>query len=378
MLSGTWPMKRGSWNRQWLRVESPPSLSPGEMTSTMQTQNIKKALHSQSCIQGEHLCLGVAVRNCCLLLARPRNRHECSITQHAQDTTWRLLRNVSVARTWSVLEQTQLACVNLITNVTELSILLREMSATIQTCQPLAANSVPFCHSSCKCANVCSLSTKCHADEFRLHIGIYIRPCADKGPFTNFLKIPALDMMIVNAQRGRLLKLRHRFRFQIIISFHTFFLRPHLTLQFCASFQLFWSCLGRLFLFCDCMSSFLDRSVVLDLQVRSSFAILPTSDGSFLCDPLSRCNHRSQADDLMEWLFNPTLNRTSAEVCAVRQMCVSGNNDDSGARKVRVRMCIFAHLPFGWPLADCQVEKEEQKQILHYLIGTAATSRPDR
>ena len=44
---------------------------------------------------------------------------------------------------------------------------------------------------------------------------------------------------------------------------------------------------------------------------------------------------KSAPDDLMEWLFNPTLNGENAEVCAVCQTGLPENNYHCGAEKVR-------------------------------------------
>ena len=56
--------------------------------------------------------------------------------------------------------------------------------------------------------------------------------------------------------------------------------------------------------------------------------------------------------------------------------CVKCASESCKAEKVRVRVCVCVHLPFGLSLSDCQVE-EDQRRHLSYLICVAATSRPE-
>ena len=66
---------------------------------------------------------------------------------------------------------------------------------------------------------------------------------------------------------------------------------------------------------------------------------------------------KSASDVLMERLFNPTLNRKSAEVCAVPQVGVSKNNYNYKTEKAHVSLCILSVYtpPFGLWLCERQV-----------------------
>ena len=65
---------------------------------------------------------------------------------------------------------------------------------------------------------------------------------------------------------------------------------------------------------------------------------------------------KSAHDDLMERLFNPTLNRKIAAVCAVRQMCAS---ESYNAEQMRVRVCICVHELSSVPLTQDPARNEQ-------------------
>ena len=78
----------------------------------------------------------------------------------------------------SVLEQTQLANIDLITNVTELSIVFRDLDVTVnQPCQPMDASSLLLYGCSCACAH---FPQKCEADQFWMNESNSVRSVSKK------------------------------------------------------------------------------------------------------------------------------------------------------------------------------------------------------
>ena len=66
---------------------------------------------------------------------------------------------------------------------------------------------------------------------------------------------------------------------------------------------------------------------------------------------------------------------------AVRHMCVyvSGNDYDCGAEKVRMRVCVCAHLPFGLSRSDCpaRVAATSRPQLVFFLDSKTSAGTSD-